>query len=166
MSPRPPFSKDAHNSSLLTSCFFPFQTNSMMYESSSHKICGGIEKISVLYLNLDRRKMFSTRTLPMNENFRGFQYDPLDLIFASSFVNTICAVSLFPIHKPNAKTLSLVHLQSKGLSCLFLHLPINRPSVLPMFILAPVASSYNLSCLKTSVIDELLETMICVPSAH
>ena len=118
----------------------------------------GYRKISVLYHNLDRRKMFATRTLPMSESFRGFQYDPLDLIFASSSVNTISAVSLFPIHKPSAKTLSLVHLQSKGLSCLFFHLPINRPSVLPMFILAPVTSSYNLSCLKTSVIGELLET--------
>ena len=133
-----------------------------MYESSSRKICGSIEKISVLYHNLDRRKMFATSAFPMSESFRGFQYDPLDLIFASSSVNTISAVSLYPIHKPNAKTLSLVHLQSKCLSCLLFHLPINRPSVLPMFILAPVVSSYNLSCLKTSVIDELLETLICV----
>ena len=95
----------------------------MMYESSSRKICGGIEKISVLYHNLDRTKMFATRTLPMSESFRGFQYDLLDLSFASSSVNTVSAVSLSAIHKPNAKTLSLVDLQSKGLLCLFFHLP-------------------------------------------
>ena len=46
----------------------------------------------------------------MSESFRGFQYDPLDLTFASNSKNTISAVSLFPIHKPNVKTLSLVHL--------------------------------------------------------
>ena len=75
-------------------------------------------------------------------------------------------MSLFPIHYPKAKTVSFVHLQSNGLSCLFFHLPVKSPSVFCTLIFAPVASSNNLNCWKTSFIDLSFVTMIWVTSAY
>ena len=75
-------------------------------------------------------------------------------------------MSLFPIHNPKVKTLSFVHLESKGLSCLFFHLPMKSPSVFCTLTFAPVASSYNLSCWKTSFMDLSFVTMIWVSSAY
>ena len=75
-------------------------------------------------------------------------------------------MSLFPIHNPKVKTLLFVHLQSNGLSCLFSHLPMKGPSVFCTLTLAPVASSNNLSCWKTSFIDLSFVTMIWVSSAY
>ena len=101
---------------LSTSCFFPAHTKSIMYFSNSLRIWIGIEKISVRYYSLDKIKMLTTCTLPIKDSFLGFQNAPLFLILASCSVKIISEVSLFPIHSPKAKTLSSIHLQSKGFS--------------------------------------------------
>ena len=145
---------------LSTSSFFPAHTKSRMYFSSSLRIWIGIEKIPGRYHSLDKIKMLITCTLPIKDSFLGFQNAPLFFILASCSMKIISEVSLFPIHSPKAKTLSSVHLQSKGLSCLFFHLPMKSPSVLRKFTFAPVASSYSFSCLNTSAIDSSLVTKI------
>ena len=122
-------------SCLLTSCFFPAHTKSRIKLSNSWRIWVGIENISVQYHNLDSKKVFTTRTLPIKESFLGFQKKPLLLILACCSVKIISDVFLFPIHNPKVKTLSFVHLQSNGLSCLFFHLPMKIPSVFFSFFL-------------------------------
>ena len=75
-------------------------------------------------------------------------------------------LSVFPTQRPKAITLSFVHLQSKGLSCRFLHFPRKSPSVFSVFILAPVAFSHFSSSLKVSFTEASFVTKICVSSAY
>ena len=162
----PPWSKVALISCLLTSCFFPAHTKSRIKLSNSWRIWVGMEKNSVQYHNIDSKKMFTTRTLPIKESFLGFQKEPLLLILASCSVKIISDVSLFPIHNRKVKTLSFVHSKSNGLSCLFFHLPMKSPSVFCTLTFAPVSSSCNLSCWKTSFMDLSVVTMIWVSSVY
>ena len=152
--------------SLLILCFLFAQTKSRMSFFSSLRIVGGIEKISVLYHSLERTKTFTRCTLPMTDKLLALQNCNLFLTFDICFLNISSDVSVFPTQRPRAITLSLVYLQSKGLSCRFLHFPIKSPSVFSMFILAPVAFSYFSSSLKVSFTEPSFATKICVSSAY
>ena len=147
-------------------CFLFAQTKSKMSFSSSLRIVGGIEKISVLYHSLERTKTFTTHTLPMTDKPLALQNCNLFLTFDICSLNISSDVSVFPTQRPRAITLSFVHLQSNGLSCLFLHFSIKSPSVFSMFILAPVAFSYFSGSLKVSFTELSFVTKICVSSAY
>ena len=162
----PPWSKLALLSCLLTSCFFLSHTKSRIKLFNSWRIWVGIEKILFDTITLIVKKCLQHELFLLKKVFLGFQKEPSLLILASCSAKIISDVSLFPIHNPKVKTLSFVHLQSNGLSCLFFHLPMKSPSDFCTLTFAPVASSYNLSCWKTSFMDLSFVTMIWVSSVY